>query len=401
MLAGRAVVLGVSGGVAAYKAVEVCRRLMDAGAVVRPVLTADAQRFVGAATFSAVASERARTSLWDSPEVSPHTFLGQGADLVLVAPATARVLAAYAVGLSDDLLVATLLATRAPVVVCPAMHTEMWEQPAVQANVALLRSRGVHVVEPGVGHLAGGDVGAGRLAEPAEIVAACERVLADQGDHQGDFRGLRVLVTAGGTREPIDAVRHITNRSSGKQGHAIAEEAARRGASVTLVTTVDRPVPPAVEVVAVATAAEMEQAVLARSDASDVIVMAAAVADFRPKAAAGHKLKKEAGPPEIVLEPTPDILAGLGRARRPGQTLVGFAAETSDLVANARSKLVRKHLDLVVANDVSADGAGFDHDTNAAVIVRADGSEHDVPLSDKRVVARAVLDAVLRTRSTA
>ena len=399
MLAGRAVVLGVSGGVAAYKAVEVCRRLMDAGATVRPVLTTDAQRFVGAATFSAVASEPARTSLWDSPEPSPHTFLGQGADLVVVAPATARLLAAYAMGLSDDLLVATLLATRAPVVVCPAMHTEMWEQPAVQANLALLRSRGVHVVEPGVGHLAGGDVGTGRLAEPVDIVAACAQVLHDAAT-PGDLAGLRVLVTAGGTREPIDAVRHITNRSSGKQGHAIAEEAASRGALVTLVTTADLRVTGGIDVVAVGTAAEMEAAVSSRSDAADVIVMAAAVADFRPKAAAERKLKKDLGPPEIVLEPTPDILAGLGRSKRPGQTLVGFAAETDDVVANARGKMVRKRLDLVVANDVSADGVGFDHDTNAAVIIGADGVEHDVPLSDKRVVARAVLDAVLRTRST-
>ena len=399
MLERRAVVLGVSGGVAAYKAVEVCRRLMDAGATVRPVLTTDAQRFVGAATFSAVASEPARTSLWDSPEPSPHTFLGQGADLVVVAPATARLLAAYAIGLSDDLLVATLLATRAPVVVCPAMHTEMWEQPAVQANLALLRSRGVHVVEPGVGHLAGGDVGAGRLAEPVDIVAACEQVLRDA-TTAGDLAGLRVLVTAGGTREPIDAVRHITNRSSGKQGHAVAEEAARRGALVTLVTAADPVVAAGIEVLRVGTAAEMERAVSSRSDDADVIVMAAAVADFRPKAAAERKLKKDEGPPEIVLEPTPDILAGLGRSKRPGQTLVGFAAETDDLVANARSKMVRKRLDLIVANDVSAEGVGFDHDTNAAVIIGADGAEHDVPLSDKRVVAGAVLDAVLRTRST-
>jgi phosphopantothenoylcysteine decarboxylase/phosphopantothenate--cysteine ligase len=398
VLAGRSVVLGVSGGIAAYKAVEVCRRLMDAGATVRPVVTADAQRFVGAHTFSAVASEPARTTMWDSPEPSPHTFLGQGADLVVVAPATARVLAAYAIGLSDDLLVATLLATRAPVVVCPAMHTEMWEQPAVQANLALLRARGVHVVEPGVGHLAGGDVGPGRLAEPADIVAACEQVLAAARPGR-DLAGLSVLVTAGGTREPIDAVRFITNRSSGKQGHAIAEEAAARGATVTLVTTASLPAPGA-EVVAVATAAEMEAAVLARSAGADVIVMAAAVADFRPKAPAGGKLKKDDGPPAIELEPTSDILAGLGRAKRPGQTLVGFAAETDDLEANARSKLERKRLDLIVANDVAAPGAGFDHDTNAAIILAADGVRQDVALSNKRVVARAVLDAVLRTRST-
>src|SRR5215210_5911499 len=276
-LEGRRVVLGVSGGIAAYKAVEVCRRLGDAGALVSPVLTPDALRFVGALTFSAVAAEPARTSLWDAPEPSPHTTLGRRADLVVVAPATARVLAAYATGLSDDVLVATLLATRAPVVVCPAMHTEMWESPAVQANVATLRSRGVAVVEPGEGHLAGGDVGVGRLAEPDDILAACAAALG----RTQDLAGLRVLVTAGGTREPIDPVRYVGNRSSGKQGHALADEAAARGATVTLVTTTARPAR-AAEVVRVETAAEMEQAVLAAAEDADVIVMAAAVADFRP-----------------------------------------------------------------------------------------------------------------------
>lgn len=398
VLAGRAVVLGVSGGVAAYKAVEVCRLLMDAGAIVRPVLTADAQRFVGAHTFSALASEPARTSLWDSPEPSPHTFLGQGADLIVVAPATARVLAAYAIGLSDDLLVATLLAGRAPVVVCPAMHTEMWEQPAVQANLTLLRERGVHVVEPGVGHLAGGDVGPGRLAEPADIVAACERVLAAASTAR-DLGGLSVLVTAGGTREPIDAVRVITNRSSGKQGYALAEEAHSRGATVTLVTSLDRPVSPGIEVVRAETVEEMQAAVMPRAPHTDVIIQSAAMSDFRPKAPSDHKIKKDEGTPEIVLEPTHDFSVDLGRAKHAGQTLVGFAAETDDLLANAQRKLERKGLDLIVANDVSAPGVGFDHDTNAAVIIGADGVHQDVALSDKRVVARAVLDAVLRTRT--
>ena len=396
MLEGRRIVLGVSGGIAAYKAVEVCRRLVDAGAFVSPVLTPDSLHFVTTTTFSALASEPARTSLWDSPEPSPHTTLGQAADLVVVAPATARVLAAYAVGLSDDLLVATLLATRAPVVVCPAMHTEMWEQAAVQANVATLRARGVHVVDPVVGHLAGGDVGAGRLPEPDEIVAACAAVLA----RARDFAGLRVLVTAGGTREPIDPVRFVGNRSSGKQGHALADEAAARGASVTLVTTTDRPGPPGADVVRVETAAEMADAVLGRSDDHDVVVMAAAVADFRPKAAAADKLKKADGVPEVLLEPTDDVLAELGRRKADAQTLVGFAAETSDLVENASGKLARKRLDLVVANDVSVPGVGFEHDTNAVVLLGPGGMREDVPLSDKRAVARAVLDAVLRSRST-
>jgi phosphopantothenoylcysteine decarboxylase/phosphopantothenate--cysteine ligase len=393
-LEGRRVVLGVSGGIAAYKAVEVCRRLGDAGALVSPVLTPDALRFVGALTFSAVAAEPARTSLWDAPEPSPHTTLGRRADLVVVAPATARVLAAYATGLSDDLLVATLLATRAPVVLCPAMHTEMWESPAVQANVGILRGRGVTIVDPGEGHLAGGDVGVGRLAEPDDIVATCAAVLG----RTADLAGLRVVVTAGGTREPIDPVRYVGNRSSGKQGHALAHEAAARGATVTLVTTTSRPVAAGIEVVRVETAEEMEQAVTSRSDTSDVVVMAAAVADFRPKAVADAKLKKADGVPDVILEPTPDILAGLGRRKRPEQTLVGFAAETGDVVAAATDKLVRKGLDLIVANDVSAPGVGFGHDTNAVAILGPSGMRQDVPLSDKRAVARAVLDAVVSHR---
>jgi phosphopantothenoylcysteine decarboxylase / phosphopantothenate---cysteine ligase len=393
-LEGRRVVLGVSGGIAAYKAVEVCRRLGDAGALVSPVLTPDALRFVGALTFSAVAAEPARTSLWDAPEPSPHTTLGRRADLVVVAPATARVLAAYATGLSDDLLVATLLATRAPVVLCPAMHTEMWESPAVQANVGILRGRGVTIVDPGEGHLAGGDVGVGRLAEPDDIVATCAAVLG----RTADLAGLRVVVTAGGTREPIDPVRYVGNRSSGKQGHALAHEAAARGATVTLVTTTSRPVAAGIEVVRVETAEEMEQAVTSRSDTSDIVVMAAAVADFRPKTVADAKLKKADGVPDVILEPTPDILAGLGRRKRPEQTLVGFAAETGDVVAAATDKLVRKGLDLIVANDVSAPGVGFGHDTNAVAILGPSGMRQDVPLSDKRAVARAVLDAVVSHR---
>jgi phosphopantothenoylcysteine decarboxylase / phosphopantothenate---cysteine ligase len=395
VLTGKRIVLGVSGGIAAYKAIEVCRRLVDAGAFVSPVLTEDATRFVGAVTFSALASEPVRTSLWDEPEPIPHTRLGQGADLVVIAPATARVLGKYTAGISDDLLTATLLATRAPVLVCPAMHTEMWEHPSVQENLATLRRRGVHVLEPAVGRLAGGDVGAGRLADPGDIVAAIERVLAPK-----DLDGVRVLVTAGGTREPIDAVRVITNRSSGKQGYAIAAEAHARGAEVTLVTTVDRPAPPGVTVVPVATAAEMEDAVLPRQGELDVIVMAAAVADFRPKAASDAKIKKEEGVPEIVLEPTTDILATLGRSKPEGQVLVGFAAETSDLREHAMGKVRRKNLDLIVANDVSAPGVGFEHDTNAVILLSADGGEQDVPLADKREVARAVLDRVVALRST-
>ncbi|MEJ5255694.1 MAG: bifunctional phosphopantothenoylcysteine decarboxylase/phosphopantothenate--cysteine ligase CoaBC [Acidimicrobiales bacterium] len=394
MLAGRTIVLGVTGGIAAYKAVEVCRRLVNAGAHVAPVLTEGATRFIGEATFSALASEPVQTSLWHERDPIPHTRLGQMADLVVVCPATARLIGAYAAGISDDLLTATLLATRAPVVLCPAMHTEMWEHPAVQHNLAVLAERGVTVVPPGKGQLAGGDVGVGRLAEPELILAEIERVLAPR-----DMEGWRVLVTAGGTREAIDPVRVITNRSSGKQGHAIAAEAAARGAKVTLVTTTDRPAPVGAEVVRVVSAAEMEAAVMPRAAEQDVIVMAAAVADFRPAQVAPHKIKKGAKPPQIVLEPTHDFLVDLGERKPAGQILVGFAAETEDLLANARDKLVRKRLDLIVVNDVSAPGAGFEHDTNQVVILSPAGIEHDGALTDKRSVARAVLDAVVAARA--
>ena len=390
MLAGKRIVLGVTGGIAAYKAVEVCRRLVDAGAHVVPVMTKGAEHFVGRTTFSALASEPVQTSLWDEDSPIPHTRLGQSADLVLVAPATARIIGAYAAGLSTDLLTNVLLATRAPVVICPAMHTEMWEHPAVQANIATLRSRGVHVVEPESGRLAGGDVGAGRLASPQSIVNTVEDVLAGLG---GDLAGLHVVVSAGGTREPIDAVRVIANRSSGKQGYAIATEAAARGASVTLVSTVDLPVPAGAKLIPVETAAQMQEALEAAAPTADVIVMAAAVADFRPVTATGGKIKKDAGVPEIVLEPTPDILAGLGAAKPAGQVLVGFAAETSDVVRKARDKRLRKHADLIVANDVSQDDRGFEVSTNAATLV-SDRGDVDVPLQAKSGVAAAILDAV-------
>ena len=392
---GSRIVLGVSGGIAAYKAVEVCRRLVDAGAFVSPVLTAGALEFVGALTFSALASEPARTSLFaeggTGPEPIPHTVLGQRADLVIVAPATAAVLGKYAHGISDDLLTATLLATRAPVLVAPAMHTEMWEHAAVQENLDTLRRRGVHVVGPASGRLAGGDVGEGRLADPADIAAAAERVLGPN-----DLVGVRVLVTAGGTREPIDAVRIITNRSSGKQGYAIAEVAAQRGADVTLVTTIGRPAPAGVEIVSVQTASEMQDAVMSRAPSCDVVVMAAAVADFRPKEPPRRKLKKHEGIPEIVLEPTHDFLVDLGRDKPAGQVLVGFAAETDDLVEHATDKLRRKRLDLIVGNDISQPDAGFEVDTNRAVVLDAEGGRDALPLLAKSDLARVILDKVAR-----
>jgi phosphopantothenoylcysteine decarboxylase / phosphopantothenate---cysteine ligase len=391
-LRGRRVVLGITGGIAAYKAVDLCRRLVDAGAHVAPVMTDDATRFVGEVTLSALASEPVRRSLWTDADPIPHTRLGQQADVVVVAPATARFIGSYAHGISDDLLTATVIATRAPVVVCPAMHTEMWEHPAVQDNLALLRRRGVVVVPPGEGRLAGGDSGVGRLAEVDDILASVTAVL---GAPQGDLAGVRIVVSAGGTREPIDPVRFITNRSSGKQGHAIAEAAWRRGAEVVLVTTTARTVPAGITVVAVETAADMEHAVLSAAADAGVVVMAAAVADFRVKRPAPAKLSKSDGVPDLVLEPTTDILAELGRRRRPGQLLVGFAAETHDVGDRARAKLAAKGVDLVVANDVAAPRTGFDHDTNAVTILGADGTSVDVSLTSKEAVAEAVLDAVV------
>jgi len=399
------VVLGVSAGIAAYKAVEICRRLVDAGVHVAPVLTERATRFVGRATFDALGSEPTQTTVFDEVSPIPHTRLGQSADVVVVAPATADLLARYAAGLADDLLTTTLVATAAPVVVCPAMHTEMWEHPAVRANLATLASRGVMVVPPEDGRLAGGDVGSGRMAEPSTVVDAVLSLLERRrrGAAGADLAGLRVLVTAGGTREAIDPVRFITNRSSGKQGHAVAAAALRRGAVVVLVTTSSQPRPAGAEVVEVETAAQMEDAVLARAVGADVVVMAAAVADFRPKAVTDTKLHKADGIPDLVLEATTDILAELGRRRRPGQVLVGFAAETDDVPERARAKLVAKGVDLMVANDVSAPQVGFDHDTNAVTVFGADGTVTSVPLSDKGAVADAVLDrvAALATEATA
>ena len=394
-LAGKRIVLGVTGGIAAYKAIELSRRLVDAGAHVVPIMTDAAQHFVGATTLSALASEPVQTELWNNPTTPiPHTEVGQGADLIIVAPATAKSIAAYRMGYSHDLLQNTLIATRAPVIVCPAMHTEMWEHPSVVDNIATLRKRGVHIVEPESGRLAGGDIGAGRLADPATILGAAERILGP-----ADLTGVTVVVSAGGTREPIDAVRVIANRSSGKQGYAVAGEAAARGAQVTLVSTVGLPTPAGVQVIAVETAAEMQEAMERAAIDHDVIVMAAAVADFRPAHAASGKIKKRDGVPEIVLEPTPDILAGLGANKRDDHVLVGFAAETANLVDNAQGKLERKRLDLIVANDVSAPGVGFAHDTNAVTLLRPGAKPVEIDLATKRDVARAVIDAVVDIRN--
>jgi len=399
-LRGKHIVLCVSGGIAAYKAVELCRQLVDAGAHVAPVMTADAEHFIGKTTLSALASEPVHTTLWDDANPIPHTRLAQRADLIVVAPATARVIGSYAAGISSDFLTATLIATRAPVLVCPAMHTEMWEHASVQENIATLRRRGVHILEPETGRLAGGDVGAGRLAEPQRIFAEVEQLLTP-----GDLYGAHVVITAGGTREPIDAVRVIANRSTGKQGYAIAMEAVARGAKVTLISTADLPTPFGVNLVQVETAQQLMDAVNAEAIAADVVVMAAAVADVRPVRVATHKLKKDPLTGQIgdlgaiELEATPDILAGLSKNKPVGQVLVGFAAETENLIANAQLKLERKGADLIVANDVSQDGVGFAHATNAVTLVARGVEPVEVALADKRSIARSVLNAVVAIRS--
>ncbi len=395
------VVLGVAGGIAAYKAVEVLRRLRESGFSVTPVLTRDATRFVAPLTFTALAGERARVSLYDDPSTPiPHTRLGQSADVVVVVPTTAHLIARLAAGLADDLLTATILATRAPVLLCPAMHTEMWEQPSVQENLSTLRRRGVMVLEPADGPLAGGDSGPGRLADPAEIAELTTRIVRG---YRGPLSGVRVLVSAGGTRESIDPVRVITNRSSGRQGHALATVAARLGAEVTLVTASDLDVAldvaRSVRVVRVVSASEMREAVLDRLDSCDVVIMAAAIADFTvPRSE--HKLKKADGVPHLELSPTPDVLSEIRERRRPDQIVVGFAAESRDVLANATAKLERKGVDLLVVNDVTVPGAGFEAVTNEVTLLSPTESPTSIARQSKEGVALEVLTrvAVMRER---
>jgi phosphopantothenoylcysteine decarboxylase/phosphopantothenate--cysteine ligase len=389
------IVLGVAGGIAAYKSVELLRRLRDAGYFVSPVLTPDATRFVGAVTFSALASEPARTSLYGDPSTPiPHTYLGQNADLIVVAPATAHLIARYAMGLADDLLSATLLATRAPVLLCPAMHTEMWEHPSVQENLATLRRRGVLVLEPESGRLAGGDEGPGRLAEPEAIFELIERIVRG---YRGSLSGQKILITAGGTREPVDPVRMLSNRSSGRQGYALAEVAHRLGAEVTLISTVDLvlalDVAAAVKLVRVNTAAELHEATMARAKEANVVIMAAAVSDFT-LTPSGVKLKKDAGPPALALEPTVDVVMDLVAHRRAGQVIVAFAAETNNVAENALAKLRRKGVDLLVVNDVSAEGIGFGHSTNEVTLLDRDEVVQTVSLRSKDAISLEILARV-------
>ncbi|MFB4299110.1 bifunctional phosphopantothenoylcysteine decarboxylase/phosphopantothenate--cysteine ligase CoaBC [Actinomadura sp. NTSP31] len=389
------VVLGVSAGIAAYKVCELLRRLTESGHDVTVVPTRDALRFVGEPTWAALSGNPVSTAVWDGVAQVPHVRLGQGADLVLVAPATADLLARAAHGLADDLLTNTLLTARCPVVFAPAMHTEMWEHPATRANVATLRERGAVVVEPASGRLTGKDTGPGRLPDPAELFEVARHVLA-RGTAGRDLAGRHVVVSAGGTREPLDPVRFIGNRSSGLQGYALARTAAARGARVTLVAAnVALPDPAGAQVVPVGSAEEMRKAVLEAAGAADTVVMAAAVADFRPVDYRGSKIKKtEGGEPEpIRLAKNPDILAELGERRRAGQVIVGFAAETDDVLANGRAKLARKRSDLLVVNQVGED-LTFGRPDNAAVILAADGSSTEVPRGAKEALAEVVWDLV-------
>jgi len=395
-LRGARILLGVTGGIAAYKAVEICRLLQKAGAEVRVIMTKAATRFVGQATFAAITHHPAPADVFDDADQTLHVRLARWADLMIVAPATANTIAKAANGIADDLVSSTLLMRAGRLLVAPAMHTEMWQHPATQANIATLRERGAAFVGPEEGELSIGDEGIGRLAEPPDVVAAAAALLASR----GDMTGLRVLVTAGGTQEPIDPIRFIGNRSSGKMGFAIANEAARRGAQVTLVTGPSALADPdRVTVVRVRTSQEMRNEVVARFDDCDVVVKAAAVADFRPAKPSDHKLKKDEGAPDIALERTPDILAELGLTKTH-QILVGFAAETQDAVAYARKKLAAKNLDMVVANVVTEPGAGFEHDTNRAMLIAADGSEEDLPLQSKAAMAAVICDRIaVRLRS--
>jgi phosphopantothenoylcysteine decarboxylase / phosphopantothenate---cysteine ligase len=396
-LAGARVLLGVSGGIAAYKAAELARELMRAGAEVQPLLTAAGEAMVSRATFAALTGRRVPASVWDDPAAVEHVALARWGQVLVVAPATAHTLARMAAGLADDLLTNVALAFHGPVVVAPAMHTEMWQHPATRANLQVLEGRGVLVVPPASGPLTSGDVGPGRLAELEDLVAAVASALAPA----RGLAGARVLVSMGGTREPLDPVRYLGNRSSGRMGAAIVAEALRRGAEVTAVTAATLVDPPAgARRLRVETAQELYDTVLAEAPAHDVVVMAAAVADFRPKRASAGKLKKEQGVPEVVLEPTPDALAELGRRRRPGQVLVGFAAETDDHLAGARRKLERKRLDLVVLNHVEGPRSAFGADDADASLVDADGVE-ELAGASKAAIAARLLDRVEALRRAA
>jgi phosphopantothenoylcysteine decarboxylase/phosphopantothenate--cysteine ligase len=387
-LDGRRVLLGVTGGIAAYKSAYLVRQLTSAGAEVQVVMTPASLRFIGADTLAALSRRPVHSDVFEQSEAVLHVRLAHEAEVAVVAPATANVLAKLALGLADDLLTSTLLEATCPLVLAPAMHTGMWQNPATREHVATLAGRGAAIVGPGEGSLAAGDEGPGRMAEPEEILAAVRSALS----MTADLVGRRILVTAGPTLEPIDPVRFIGNRSSGKMGYAIAAEAARRGAAVTLVSgPVALPDPPGVEVIRVETAEEMGAAVFDRYPQADGVVMAAAVADFRPESATTDKMKKENGPPPLTLQPTTDILATLGK-RKEHQVLVGFAAETREMESEGRRKLADKNLDLIVVNEVGKAGTGFEADTNRAAILAREGEDAPLQVWTKRALAGAICD---------
>jgi phosphopantothenoylcysteine decarboxylase/phosphopantothenate--cysteine ligase len=395
MPAGARVVLGVAGGIAAYKACELLRLLTESGHTVRVVPTAAALRFVGEPTWAALSGQPIATEVFENVHEVPHVAIGQSADLVVVAPATADLLAKAAHGIADDLLTNTLLTARCPVLLAPAMHTEMWEHAATVANVATLRERGVIVLEPAVGRLTGADSGKGRLPEPTEIFAVARRLLRPHVESPG-LAGRRVVVTAGGTREPLDPVRYLGNRSSGKQGFAFARTAVARGAEVTLIAAnVSLPDPAGVTLIRVGTTEELRKATLEAAADADAVIMAAAPADFRPAEYAASKIKKSktGEAPMLRLVTNPDIAAELGERKRPGQVLVAFAAETDQAVRNAKGKLTRKKADLIVVNEVGVDKV-FGQDSNSVTVLGADGSTLELPPMAKEDVADAVWDLV-------
>lgn len=397
MLAGKTVILGVTGGIAVYKGVELLRLLVKAGAAVHVVMTKAATEFVTPLTFQTLSGNPVHSELFNliSEEKIGHISLAERADLFIIAPATANFVGKLAGGLADDLLSTTVMATRAPVLIAPAMNVNMYENRIYQQNEATLRCHGYHFVEPASGWLACGWEGKGKLQEPAIILEEAVNILTSK-----DMAGLRLLVTAGPTREEIDPVRYISNHSSGKMGFAIARRARLRGAAVTLVSgPVSLPAPCGVELVKVESAAEMHAAVIGRAEAADIIIKAAAVADYRPLQRAGQKIKKKSGETSISLVKTADILADLGKAKRSGQILAGFAAETENLAANAVAKLTAKNLDMIVANDISQEGAGFNGETNIVRFFWHDGRSEALPIMTKEKVAGEILDRLMALRS--
>jgi phosphopantothenoylcysteine decarboxylase/phosphopantothenate--cysteine ligase len=398
LLKGRRILLGVTGSIAAYKAADLASRLTQAGAQVEVLLSGAAEEFVSPLTFQSVTGRRAYTDvdLWSTESHILHVGLAEYADLLVIAPATANTMAKLASGQADSLITITALASKCPVVLAPAMDANMFEHPATQSNVEVLTERGVNVVGPAQGRMASGQIGLGRMVEPEELVGNIRMVL---GRH-GSLEGIRVLVTAGGTQEPIDSVRSITNRSSGKQGFALAQAAIDRGAEVMLITGPSHQIPPVgVEVLKVKSAAEMEDAVLAHVDGADVLLMAAAVADFRPTQSQAKKMKRREGVPQVTLEPTGDILKlvakNQGRTGSP-RLVVGFAAESEDLVGNAKRKLEEKNLSMIVANDISRPDVGFDVDNNQVTIISVEGGVQELPLMSKEEVSEVIMQRVVQ-----